>query len=96
MLAFVDFDQPSVVFGLFLAERQKLLKHNCDLLAIRCSQRIELKRVAADRKLVIVGGPGDWAVDVCELAPAGFTHAHTFGGVYSDELLISYRSGSQG
>ena len=28
--------------------------------------------------------------------PLGFTHAHTFGGVYSDELLISYRSGSQG
>ena len=53
-----------------MAERQQLLEHDRDLLTIRSGQRIELERVAADRQLLVVGGAGDRAVDVRELAAA--------------------------
>src|SRR5580704_2812084 len=70
LLTLVDPDQPGVVLGAFMAQRQQLLEHDRDLLAIGSRQRIELKGMAADRQFLVVGGAGDRPVDVRELPAA--------------------------
>src|ERR1700683_698727 len=70
LVTLIDLDQPSVVLGLFLAEREKLLEHDRDLLAVRSALGIELDWVAADRQLLVVGGARDRSVDVREVAAA--------------------------
>jgi hypothetical protein len=54
-----------------MAQGQQFLQHDGDLDAVRRAKRIELQRVPADRQLFVVRRPGDWTVDVGELAAAG-------------------------
>ena len=71
LVAIGDPDQPGVVFGAAMAERQQLLEQDGDLHAVRRAERIELQRVAADRQFLVVGRSGDGAVDAGEGAAAG-------------------------
>ena len=70
LLALVDPDEPRVIFGALMAQREQLLEHDRDLLTVRSCQRIQLERMASDRQLFVMGGSGDWPVDIRELAAA--------------------------
>ena len=78
LVAVADPDQPGVIFGAGVAERQQLLQHHRDLHAVRRAERIELQRMAADRQLLVVRGPGDGAVDVGEAAAVGLVPGPDF------------------
>lgn len=80
LFAFADPDQPGIVLGSFMVSRQQLLKHHRRLHPVGRRQRIELQRVLADRKLFLMGRPGNRAVDVGELPPLSLSHFQTFGG----------------
>jgi hypothetical protein len=67
---FVDADQPGVVFGAGVAQRQQLFQHHGDLDAVGRGQRVQLQRVLAHRQLLVMRGAGDGPVDVGELAAA--------------------------
>ncbi len=86
LIAVVDADQPGVVLGTFVAEGQQLFQHYGDLDAVRRGQRVELKRVTADREVFFVRGTGDGAVDIGEMAAAGLfpgpnLRGRIFGGI---------------
>ncbi|ENN88140.1 hypothetical protein RHSP_39340 [Rhizobium freirei PRF 81] len=68
LVAVTDLDQPGVIFGAAMTKRQQLLEQDRDLHAIRRAERIELKRMAADRQFLFMRRPGDRTVDIGELA----------------------------
>src|ERR1700757_2979323 len=45
LIALPDVDEPSVILGADMAERQQLFEHDRDLHAVRRAERIELQRV---------------------------------------------------
>jgi hypothetical protein len=71
LVTFVDPDEPGVVFGAGMAEREQLFQHNRDLDAIRSPQRIQLQRVLADGKCLLMGGAGNRTVNVGKRAARG-------------------------
>jgi hypothetical protein len=71
LLAFVDADQPGVVFRAAVAQGQQLFQQDGDLHAIGRAERIELQRMAAHRQLTLVRGAGNRTVDVGELTATG-------------------------
>jgi hypothetical protein len=79
LVALADLDQPGVVLGALVTQRQQLLEHDRDLLAIRGAQRIELQRMLADRQFLLAGRAGDRPVDVGEPAPAGLVPGPDLG-----------------
>ena len=79
LVALADLDQPGVVLGAVVAERQQLLEHDGDLLAVRRAERIELHRMLADRQLLVVRRAGDRAVDVGEAAAVGLVPGPDLG-----------------
>jgi len=70
LITLADPDQPGVVLGALVAAGQQLFEHDRDLDAIGRALRIKLQRMAADWQLLVVGGAGNRAVDVCEPAAA--------------------------
>ena len=72
-----------------MAERQQLLEHDRDLLAVRRRQRIELEadggRPAAPSH---ASAPAIGRLMFANRPPFGLFQVQTFGGVYSDELVI--------
>src|SRR5207302_7449493 len=62
-----------------VAQRQQLLEHDGDLLAVGRAQRIELQRMAADRQLLVMGGAGDRAIDVGKAAAVRLVPGPDFG-----------------
>jgi hypothetical protein len=79
LLAIADLDQPGVVFRALVPERQQLLEHDGDLLAVRRAQRIELERMLADRQLLVVRRARDRAIGVGEAAAVGLVPGPDFG-----------------
>ncbi|KEH12832.1 hypothetical protein GY15_17545 [Delftia sp. 670] len=71
LVAIADTDQPGVVLGAAMAQRQQLLQHDGDLHAVGRGQRIQLQRLLPHRQCLVVGRPGDRAVDVGEGAARG-------------------------
>ena len=81
LVALADLDQPGVVLGAAVAERQQLLEHDRDLHAVRRAQRVELQRMAADRQLLVVGGPAIGRLMLANRPPLALFQVQTFGGV---------------
>src|SRR4051812_49232168 len=71
LVAVADSDRPCVIFGVLVTLCEQLLEHDCDLLAVRSGERIELEWMLADRQVLVVGRAGDRAIDTGELAAAG-------------------------
>mmetsp|Transcript_18056 Transcript_18056/g.20329 ORF Transcript_18056/g.20329 Transcript_18056/m.20329 type:complete len:240 (+) Transcript_18056:226-945(+) len=71
LIAITDIDQPSVILGVGVTGSQQFFQHHGDFDAIGCCQRIKLQRVLAHRQFLVMGGPGNWAVDRGKL-PAVF------------------------
>ena len=71
LIALADVDQPGVVLGAGMAQREQFLEHDRDLHAVGRAERIELQRVAADRQLLLMRRAGDRPVDVGKGAAAG-------------------------
>ena len=69
LIAVADSDQPGVVLGALVAQRQQLLQHHRNLHAVRCAERIELQRMPADRQFFLVLRPGGRPVDARERTP---------------------------
>jgi hypothetical protein len=77
--AFVDADQPSIIFRAAKAESEQFLQHHGDLDSIGCCERVELKRMTTHRQLFVVCGSSDGPVDVGELTAVGFVPGPDFG-----------------
>ncbi|MND74786.1 hypothetical protein D3C80_663890 [compost metagenome] len=68
LLAFADANQPGVVLGAGMPERQQLFEEDGDLHAIGRGQGIQLQRLLAHGQGLVVGRAGQRTVDVGELA----------------------------
>jgi hypothetical protein len=77
----VDADQPGVVLGAGVAQRQQLFQHHRDLHAVGRGQRIQLQRVRPTGSSLSCVAPGDRAVDVGERPPLALFQTQTLGGV---------------
>ena len=72
LVPLVNADQPGVVLGAAVAQRQQFLQQYRHLDAIGRSQRIQLQRMAANRQRLLVGGARHRAVDVSKTPTVGF------------------------
>jgi hypothetical protein len=79
LVTIADPDQPGVVLRTLMPEGQQLFEHDRDLDAVRRALRVELKRMTADRQLLLVRGARDRAVDVLEPAAARLRPSPNFG-----------------
>ena len=80
LLAFTDADQPGVVLGAAVAQRQQFFQHDRHFHTIGRGQRVQLHGVAAHRQVLVKCGARHRAVDVGKLATIGFVPGPDFGG----------------
>ncbi|MNL39025.1 hypothetical protein D3C87_1612780 [compost metagenome] len=88
LVAFADLDQPGIIFGALVASGQQFFQHDRDLLAIRRCQRIKLQRMFADRQFLVMGGTGDRAIDIGELAAITLVPGPDLGHFISGGKII--------
>lgn len=62
LVSLADANKPSVIFGLCVTGGKQFLKQDRDFDAIGCAKGIELDRVLANGKGLLVGGAGSRAV----------------------------------
>src|SRR4051812_32221817 len=95
-LVAVDLDQPGVIFGAAMTGGEQLLEHDRDLDAVRRRQRVQLKRMAADRQLLLMCGTCDRTVDAGEAAAAllvpGPDLRGLIGGGFADAVVHWFSS----
>lgn len=88
LVAFADLDQPRIIVCALVAGGQQFFQHDRDLLAIRRRQRIKLQRVLANRQFLVMGGAGDRAVDIGELAAIALAPGPDLGRFISGGEII--------
>lgn len=71
LVAFLDLDQPGIIFRAPVAKRQQLFQHDGDLDPVGGGQGIELQRMFADRQVLVMGRAGYRPVDAGELTAIG-------------------------
>ena len=71
LVAFADANQPGIVFGTGVAEREQLLEHDRDLDTVRRPKRIELHRMTADWQFLFMRRTRDRSIDIGETSAAG-------------------------
>ena len=79
LLPLIDADQPGVVFGTAVAQRQQLLQHHRDLYPIGRRQRIKLQWMPAHRQLLLMRWPRNRPVDAGKPATILFVPGPDFG-----------------
>ncbi len=81
LIALADTDQPGVVLGVGMPERQQFFQQDRHLHPIGRAQGIQLEGVLADRQFLVMGRAGNGTVDAGEVAAGGGGGPDAWGSV---------------
>ena len=71
LVAILDIDQPGIVFRILVAFLKQLFEHHRDLYPVGGGQGVKLQGMLAHLQGLVMGGPGDRAIDIGKGAAIG-------------------------